>query len=68
MEEQLKILSLNSIAVERRHITKSVELFAGCGGLSISTPFIYRITKEKHPDFWEANADIKDDDELFLRN
>lgn len=68
MEEINNIISINSIAVERRHATKIVDLFAGCGGLSIHNPFIYRITKEKCPDLWKTNTDIKDENEIFLPN
>lgn len=68
MEESLKHLSLNSVAVERRISTKMVELFAGCGGLAIWKQSTFRIAKKEHPELWETNKDLKDVDELFLPN
>ena len=68
MEEFLKHLSLNSVAVERRHATKIVDLFAGCGGLAIWKQSTFRIAKKEHPELWEANKNLKDVDELFLPN
>lgn len=68
MEEFLKHLSLNSVAVERRHATKIVDLFAGCGGLAIWKQSTFRIAKKEHPELWEANKNLKEVDELFLPN
>lgn len=68
MEESLKHLSLNSVAVERRISTKMVELFAGCGGPAIWKQATFRIAKKEHPELWETNEDLKDVDELFLPN
>lgn len=66
MEKSINHLCMNSIAVERVHISKWVDLFADCSGLPIWKRSTFRITKKEHPKLWEANADIKDEDELFL--
>lgn len=68
MEESLKHLSLNSVAVERRISTKMVELFAGCGEPAIWKQATFRIAKNEHPELWETNEELKDVDELFLPN
>ncbi len=68
MEEFLKHLSLNSVAVERRISTKLVELFAGCGESTIWKRSTFRITKKEHPELWETNENIKEVDTLFLPN
>lgn len=66
-------LVFNSIAVERRNNYKVIDLFAGCGDLSMAMRSTWkyatiRVTKESYESLWEDNPCLSELAEVFLAN
>ena len=72
MSEMSKLV-FNSIAVERRNNYKVIDLFAGCGDLSMAMRSTWkyatiRVTKESYESLWEDNPCLSELAEVFLAN
>lgn len=72
MAENSKMV-FNSIAVTRRNSFKMIDLFAGCGGLSIDLEKRWksntiRVQKDKNQKLWEDNSCLNGVGDLFLPN
>jgi len=70
---EMSKLVFNSIAVERRNNYKVIDLFAGCGDLSMAMRSTWkyatiRVTKESYESLWEDNPCLSELAEVFLAN
>jgi len=72
MAENSKMV-FNSIAVTRRNSFKMIDLFAGCGGLSIDLEKRWksntiRVQKDSYESLWADNPCLTGLTEVFLAN